>query len=65
MPRTTYPSPDASSWLLDLIASGADPFSYDAEQAMGETDCPDGCTTDPDGYCPHGFESAAVSAEIL
>ena len=47
-------SPDAARDLIDAIE--ADESYSDRE---GVTDCPDGCEVEPDGYCYHGYLSAA------
>ena len=62
----TTPSPEAAAQLLEAIASGAiTPFDEDADGAQGATDCPDGCTVEPDGHCPHGYLSAARTAHLI
>ena len=50
-----HPSPIAAAELmeseeLDTLAA--------VEALGGETDCPEGCTVEADGICPHGYESA-------
>lgn len=55
-------SPDAANRLRDLIADGD---TVEADAAMGETDCPEGCIVEPDGCCPHGWFSAARSAGLI
>ena len=56
-------SPKASGYLLDLLD---DESSFmECEDAMGETDCPEGCTVEPDGICPHGFKSAGLTLGII
>lgn len=55
-------SPDAAKRLFEALADVVD---GDAEDAMGETDCPNGCYVEPDGHCPHGYESAALTAEVI
>lgn len=51
----TRPSPDAAAALEE---------SLDYEE-MGKTDCPDGCVVEPDGECPHGYESAGLTAGLI
>lgn len=59
-------SPEAAKRLLDAITSGdISPFGMDADDLMGETDCPEGCFVEPDGYCPHGYQSAGLSAGVI
>ena len=58
-------SPEAAKKLIAAIEGGMTPFDYDADEMMGATDCPNGCTVEPDGTCPHGFESAALTANII
>jgi hypothetical protein len=41
-----------------LAASG----EYDD---LGKTDCPEGCIVEPDGVCPHGYESAGLTAGLV
>jgi len=55
-------SPIAASWLRHAIANGD---HDEAEQAMGSTDCPNGCEVEPDGTCPHGYVSAGKSAGMI
>ena len=26
-------------------------------EGLAETECPEGCVVEPDGTCPHGFDS--------
>jgi hypothetical protein len=35
------------------------------EELLGETDCPSGCYVEPDGHCPHGWESAGLTAGMV
>ncbi len=39
---------------FDWIDGGATP-----------TVCPEGCEVEPDGYCPHGYESVLVMAGLI
>lgn len=60
------PSPNALKTLVAAIESGEiTPFSFDADDAMGATDCPDGCVVEPDGWCPHGYKSAALTGGLI
>lgn len=60
------PSPNAWEDLNEAIESGElTPFDLEADHAMGQTDCPDGCVVEPDGHCPHGYESAALTGGII
>jgi hypothetical protein len=52
-------SPEACKDLLDAIERGLSPFDYEADDLEGQTDCPDGCVVEPDGYCRHGWLSAS------
>lgn len=54
-------SPGAAFDLRDLIKE--DPVA--AEEQMGKTDCEHGCWVEPDGTCPHGFESAALTLGVI
>lgn len=58
-------SPKAARELLTAIETGLSPFSAQAEDMMGDTDCPDGCMVEPDGHCPHGYISAALTAGVM
>lgn len=49
------PSPIAAQELLD----------EPNEDAMGTTDCPEGCYVEPDGHCPHGYASAGLTAGLI
>jgi hypothetical protein len=51
-------SPKACERLLDAVEEGLTPFDYEADDLQGETDCPEGCKVEPDGYCAHGYLSA-------
>lgn len=53
--RPYKPSPEAADILLN------DP----SECLMGQTDCPDECEVEPDGHCPHGYESAALTLGVI
>jgi len=61
----TQASPDAAQRLKDAIGDGMSPFADDADLMMGETDCPNGCTVEPDGTCHHGYTSAAITAGVI
>jgi hypothetical protein len=52
------PSPEAARFLLDAAENGMTMFDFDADQAQGATDCPEGCVVEPDGHCRHGWLSA-------
>lgn len=54
-------SPKAAKKLLRLVGRG----DFDVDDAMGETDCKHGCYVEPDGTCPHGYESAALTAGVI
>lgn len=59
------PSPDAAQELKDAIANGMSPFDDEVDYMMGQTDCEEGCTVEPDGRCPHGYESAALTLGVI
>jgi hypothetical protein len=61
----TRPSPIAARSLTLGEASTALGSYGDFEEAMGETDCPDGCIVEPDGVCPHGWLSAGRTAGVI
>lgn len=54
-------SPDAARELVDAVADGLSMFDMETDDLQGATDCPDGCTVEPDGYCRHGYLSAEES----
>lgn len=56
-------SPDASARLLQIVDDEGSLADFD--DALGETDCPNGCVVEPDGYCPHGWKSAGLSAGLI
>lgn len=58
-------SPDAAKRLTKLIADGMSPFDIEADEMMGDTDCPEGCVVEPDGHCYHGYFSAAITAGVI
>jgi hypothetical protein len=37
----------------------------DVGELLGETDCPHGCHVEPEGRCPHGWLSAALTAGVI
>ena len=53
-------SPKATLCLLKTIELGGD-----TDEAMGLTDCPDGCEVEPDGICPHNYLSAGRSLGVI
>lgn len=59
---TDIQSPKAASELMDILEEEG---MSEAEEAMGQTDCPEGCYVEPDGHCPHGYESAALTLGII
>lgn len=64
--RSLYrPSPRAWEDLAAAIDGDLSPFDLEADELMGNTDCINGCTVEPDGRCPHGFESAALTGGII
>jgi len=56
------PSPNAAEQLRELVE--ADELA-DADDVSGATDCPEGCFVEPDGSCPHGYESAAITLGVI
>lgn len=58
-------SPIAAKDLVEQIAEGLSPFDVEADDVMGATDCPEGCAVEPDGTCPHGYDSAALTAGLI
>lgn len=55
-----HPSPVAAESLQMTIYEAGD-----TEDFEGFTDCPEGCEVEPDGVCPHGFESAALTLGVI
>lgn len=55
-------SPNAAQDLREAIEGGED---READEAMGSTDCPHSCYVEPDGTCPHGYESAALTMGMI
>lgn len=56
----TQPSPEAANRLMQVIGEGEpDP------DEQGATDCPQGCEVEPDGTCPHGYESASLTLGVI
>ena len=59
--KAVRPSPDAARELVEA-AGDAELMFDDGDALMGATDCRHGCVVEPDGECPHGYESAALTA---
>jgi hypothetical protein len=57
-------SPEAAAALMQVVEDN-EGVGNDVDDAMGCTDCPEGCYVEPDGHCPHGYESAALSAGVI
>ena len=55
-------SPNAARELLEVAGTGDYTL---ADELMGVTDCPNGCVVEPDGHCPHGYESAGLTAQVI
>jgi hypothetical protein len=62
--RPVRPSPNAAHELLESIDDAELSFD-DGDALMGATDCREGCVVEPDGECPHGYESAALTARLI
>lgn len=59
-------SPGAAHELEKAINDdGMSPFSVEADEMMGTTDCPEGCTVESDGTCPHGYISAGLTLGVI
>jgi hypothetical protein len=58
------PSPEAAQELLELIGGG-EPEGDEVTDALGMTDCQHGCMVEPDGTCPHGYRSAALTLGVI
>lgn len=58
------PSPNMADELSEWMEDST-PFDADADYYMGQTDCDDGCVVEPDGCCPHGFKSAALTLGVI
>jgi hypothetical protein len=57
-----HQSPRAAAELQE--AAAADDLT-EADELSGNTDCPEGCYVEPDGRCPHGYESAACTLGVI
>jgi hypothetical protein len=57
-------SPRAAKDLLEAVNDPEMDLSDQMDQ-MGTTDCPEGCYVEPDGWCPHGYESAGLTARLI
>lgn len=55
----------AAAELAQLIENGLTPFDFEADDVMGQTDCPDGCEVESDGNCSHGYLSAARTLGLI
>ena len=40
--------------LMEMASAGTAP-----------TECPEGCVVEPDGICPHGFESVLLELDYI
>lgn len=58
-------SPKAAEHLISLIQDDSEATMSEWDDAMGETDCPEGCYVEPDGICSHGYRSAGLSAGVI
>ena len=58
------PSPNAARGLIATLGDTMMSFS-EVEDSQCETDCPHGCYVEPDGYCSHGWLSAARTAGVI
>lgn len=58
-------SPGAAKELEKAIIDGLSPIDYECDYLMGQTDCPEGCTVEPDGRCYHLYKSAARTLGII
>jgi hypothetical protein len=59
-------SPKAAKELEMAIEDGeVGGESWDGDEFMGATDCPEGCVVEPDGYCPHGWKSAGLTLGVI
>lgn len=59
-----HPSPNAARELREAIQDDEMDLE-DGFDAMGHTDCPHGCYVEPDGHCPHQYESAGITAGLI
>jgi hypothetical protein len=57
-------SPKAAEELRNA-SEAAGGWSIEVDELMGQTDCPEGCEVEPDGWCPHGYLSAGRSAGVV
>lgn len=58
-------SPKAANRLFDMLDGESRATYSECEDAMGDTDCPEGCMVEADGYCPHGYKSAGLTAGVI
>ena len=49
----------------ELLAALKDGDLNGAEDAMGQTNCPEGCYVEPDGHCCHGFKSLGLLMGLI
>jgi hypothetical protein len=48
------------------LEEAAEDDSWDVvDELLGDTDCDHGCQVEPDGRCPHGWKSAALTAGVI
>jgi hypothetical protein len=62
--KAVKPSPKAARVLVESIHDDELTFD-DGDALLGATDCREGCVVEPDGECPHGYESAALTAQLV
>jgi hypothetical protein len=60
-----FDSPKAAEMLKAMVEDDSEATLNDFDDAMGETDCPDGCIVEPDGYCSHGYRSAGLTLGVI
>lgn len=58
-------SHSAGRELIAFVTNGGTAFDSEADELMGQTDCPHGCFVEPDGICPHNFLSAGRSVGLV
>jgi hypothetical protein len=56
-------SPEAAKVLMKAVEHGKG--LGDLEDLGCETDCPEGCRTELDGDCEHGYDSAMLTAGLI
>jgi hypothetical protein len=66
MQNQPYSRSRESDQAARRLEEAAEDDAWDVvEELFGDTDCPSGCQVEPDGRCPHGWLSAALTAGVI